>query len=242
MLNCALSLGQYCLLVSLSPVLASVRYHRPQYKMTYLQFRKKNVSTFQPYPMFPRLFALVPALLIRNWRKTKVKVENKDKTLYLKHDPKCCICNRNILYLLSFWVKYILFRMKWKVSFSRVVCENTCRSWEKNKKQNAGSGLKGPKAGTALKFHQIGDKHNAWNIECIFGYHFMSYSVCLLKILKQMDHSQRRNSVSFVSPEKLGKCRYHILYCGWQYTVQWDMAHLKLLLPKYLRIFWRNKT
>ena len=54
-------------------------------------------------------------------------------------------------------------------------------------------------------------------------------SVPLFKILKQMNHYQRRNSV-FVSTEKLVNCRYGILYCGRRYVfISWLLFLLFLL-------------
>ena len=60
--------------------------------------------------------------------------------------------------------------MKWKVSFSGVVCENTCyyrtsAAEKRIKKQNAKSGVKGNKylgqeARSALKFHRVEDDTN----------------------------------------------------------------------------------
>ena len=100
-------------------------------------------------------------------------------------------------------------------------------SWEKNKKkENAESGLKhnkywGKKAGSALNLHQIGGFiHNAWNNECMLGYHFLSYSVCLFKILKQKNHSQRRNSV-FCFSWKVEKMQI-------QHFVLWPTNYIKV--------------
>ena len=65
-----------------------ITYHRPQYNMPYLHFRKKKNRLFDLIQC-PRVSALIPAHLTYQKReKTKVKVENKSKMLYLKHDPK----------------------------------------------------------------------------------------------------------------------------------------------------------
>ena len=81
----------------------------------------------------------------------------------------------------------------------------TCCCWRKQWKQNAEFGWKlnknmDKKPELPWNFIRwvVSTMHetlNAWNIECILGYHFLSYSVTLFKILKQMNHPQRRNSV-----------------------------------------------
>ena len=87
--------------------------------------QKKKLSAFLLYPAFPRLFPLdtwPPSLS----KTREFKVENKDKMLYLKHDPKWS----KMLYLqlkpLVYPVILSQIYFVWKVSFSGVVCENTC--------------------------------------------------------------------------------------------------------------------
>ena len=157
--------------------------------------------------MFPHLFALILALLTyQKPEKTKVKVLKIKTKCHIwntiQNAPKCCICkcNGNVLYILSYWVKYILFGMKWKVSFSTVVCENICyyrpsAAEKRIKKQNAESGLKsnkywGKKPELHWNFIRMEDYTMHKTLKaCMFGYHFLSYSVCLFKILKQKNHS-----------------------------------------------------
>ena len=102
------------------------------------------LSAFWAYPVFPRLFALIPAVLsYQKPVKTKVKVENRKKCRIwnmIQNGPKFCVNNRNILFIRSYWDEYILFGMEWNVSFLwsslwEHLLLQAISIWEKNKKQ-----------------------------------------------------------------------------------------------------------
>ena len=82
----------------------SVTNHRPQYKMPYLQFCQNVFIVF--FFTLSAFFVLIPVLLAyQKAEKTKVKVENRNKMPYLKHNPRWS----KMLYLQP---KYLLYPVK----------------------------------------------------------------------------------------------------------------------------------
>ena len=91
---------------------------------------KTFYGLFDLIPVFPRLLALIPALMAyQKSGKTTVEVENKDRIWnMIQNGPKCCICKSKRLsfpVILS-QMHFVWNKLEGKVRFSGAVCKNTC--------------------------------------------------------------------------------------------------------------------